>query len=158
MYKSIFLVVFLFLFAFSSEFEKERYFWDEIKDSNDIELLKLYKQKYPDGIFISIANKKIEYLDSKKSYEIEVLQEVPLWIKGDCTIYRYFGFGRANKHFKGEDYQKSLAIKRADRELFGKLENSDLDPKIIEKLKTQIETKLYKNDKDRIFILRYVEN
>lgn len=61
-------LIFTFLFICTSLFanESEKFFWDEVKESSDIELLKLYKKKYPNGLFEEIADIKIKRLKKAK--------------------------------------------------------------------------------------------
>jgi len=44
----------------------EDLFWEEVRDSNSIYMLQLYKQKYPNGTFTIFADKKIEKLSGGK--------------------------------------------------------------------------------------------
>lgn len=151
------LAVFLsIVFIFANDVSGDKLFWDEVKDSNSIELLKLYKKNYPDGTFVPLADHKIKLLFKSSFEEEQVELEKPLWLDGKTCKFPFCGFGRANKHFKGEDYQKSLAIKRADRKLFDSLK-LQYSKKQIEKLKSYIQTKIYTDKNKRVYILRFID-
>ncbi len=120
-------LIFTFLFICTSLFanESEKFFWDEVKESSDIELLKLYKKKYPNGLFEEIADIKIKRL--KKANKPKKNKEgIPLWLKGKNVDYKYFGVGKASEHFKGKEYQENLAKKRAYRDLDSLFEEENL--------------------------------
>ena len=156
------IIVFLFiLVTLVNASETEKLFWDEVKNSNDIEMLKLYKKKYPNGIFEPLADLKIKRLLKSNRVDKNIKNEqsiIPLWIKGYTDQYKYYGVGKANKHFKGDEYQKTLAIKRAKRELVDKLEESGLDQEKIDHYLTLTQIKEYKNYRERLFILIYIDN
>ena len=109
-----------------ADFRSIRSFQQEVEqqlvgDTGDIELLKLYKKKFPSGLYESLADIKIKRL-YRANIEDSEITEIPNWLKGYTQEYKYYGVGKANKHFKGEEYQKSLAIKRANREIESKFE------------------------------------
>jgi len=58
-FRIVFLSFFLSLNLYASD---ESLFWQEVRSSNDIELLELYKRKYPNGLFVIFADKKIAKL------------------------------------------------------------------------------------------------
>ena len=62
--KKLLLIISFSSILFSST--TESLFWEEVKDSNDIEMLQLYKSKYPNGVFEIFANKKILELSGGK--------------------------------------------------------------------------------------------
>jgi hypothetical protein len=137
--------------------EADQMFWNEVKNSNDIELLKLYKQNYPNGIFKSLANIKIKRL--KQIQNIKTNQaKIPLWLKGFSQKYQYYGVGKANKHFKGKDYQENLARSRARRDLQEKLDKAKLSNKLLFQYNELIETKKYIDKNGRIYILLFIDN
>lgn len=49
----------------SSSTALEIAFWETVKDSGDVDMLQLYASKYPEGVFIEIANARITKLSSK---------------------------------------------------------------------------------------------
>ena len=152
--KNILLVILLSFSLFASE--EEISFWDNVKNSSDIELLQLYKQKYPNGTFESIADIKIKTL--KKANRIEDSQLVPTWLKGKSIKYKYYGVGKANKHFKGDEYQEKLAYKRALRKLEDRLNSSSISEVKYQELLEEIEKRSYTDKKSRLYILLYIDN
>ncbi|MEA3353802.1 MAG: hypothetical protein U9Q33_08315 [Campylobacterota bacterium] len=151
-----FLLIFVAVtFLFGSKSEKM--FWDEVKDTNDIELLRLYQKRYPNGIFESLAKIKIDRL-KKANKDQKDINTIPNWLKGYTEDYKYYGVGKANKHFKGTQYQSSLANKRAKRKLMKKFKENRLTEKEIEEYLKLVEIKEYKDDKQRIYILHYIED
>jgi len=155
MKKIIFILTVLVTMLFSNE--AELLFWDEVKDSSDVELLKLYKKQYPHGIFESLADIKIKRLTKSNVIEEEE-PAIPLWIKGKTSEYEYYGVGKSNKHFKGKDYQENLARSRARRNLQKKLDSTDLTQEKMYEYFKLIQTKKYIDDRDRIYILLYIDN
>ena len=149
------LLILLFSFSLFAS-EEEISFWDNVKNSSDIELLQLYKKKYPHGTFESIADIKIKRL--KKSNKIDNISVTPNWIKGEILNYKYYGIGKANKHFKGNEYQEKLAYKRANRNLEYKMNEKNISNKKKQKLLSQVEQELYVDKKGRIYILLYINN
>lgn len=155
MKKNLILVILLVSFVYANKAEQQ--FWNEVKDTQDIELLKLYKEKYPKGVFESLADIKIKRLIQAKSPQ-KAEDEIPLWIKGTTPDYQYYGVGKANSHFKGKHYQENLARSRAKKELMLKLENGNLSQeKIYEYLKL-VQTATYTDKRERIYILLYIDN
>jgi len=136
--------------------ESEKYFWDEVKDSSDIEMLKSYIKQYPHGVFEKIAEIKIKRLE-KRSKPIEDINEIPYWIKG-TSEYKFYGIGKANKHFKGKHYQENLARNRARSELQTLFVNQKLSNETIDEYNKYIEKKKYVDKKGRIYILLYIDN
>ena len=135
MRKVIYIVFFIIgvnLFASQSG---DELFWNEVKNSNDIKMLQLYIKQYPNGIFAPLAKLKIKKLTKNSVGQIEYLKEKPSWIYGDTNKYKYYGFARVLKTFKGEDYQKKVAIQRADDELMDKFEEAHLTHEQIKKYK-----------------------
>jgi len=138
--------------------KSDKLFWDEVKNSNDIELLKIYKQEYPNGIFIKLADVKIKRLIQDNPINIETdPNTIPYWTKG-TKEYRFYGVGKANKHVKGKHYQENLARSRARRDLQKLLDKADLTEKEMSDYSSLIETKMYVDKKDRVYILLYIDN
>ncbi len=137
--------------------ESENLFWNEVKDTNDIELLNLYKNKYPKGTFESLADIKIKRL-KKANKIIKSKNEIPTWLKGTTTDYKYYGVGKANKHFKGKDYQENLARNRARKNLQKKLDKTNLTKKQIYTYIELIQTNTYTNKKGRVYVLLFIDN
>jgi hypothetical protein len=155
----LFIIQLIFVSLVSNIYanDADKMFWDEIKNSNDIQLLELYKKNYPEGIFRSLANIKIKRL--KKANRIKVTKnKIPIWLKGDCKYYKYYGVGKANKHFKGKDYQENLARNRARRDLQDKFDNDKLLNKQIFNYNKLIESEKYIDKKGRIYILLFIDN
>ncbi len=151
------VITLIFLFSLIYGHESEKFFWDEVKNSADIEMLKSYKKQYPHGIFEKLADIKIKRLKiNNGSVEDKDINEIPLWIKGS-TNYKFYGLGKANKHFKGRHYQENLARSRAQRELFNLFSHRKLSNATIGEYKELIEQKKYKDKKGRIYILLYVD-
>lgn len=61
------LLVISSLFASSDE---EALFWAEVKDSNSIELLEAYNQRYPNGVFKIFADMKLNKLQGSQNSTI----------------------------------------------------------------------------------------
>jgi hypothetical protein len=141
----------------SSECDKEKFLWDEIKNSKDIEDYRYYNRKYPNGIFTYIANKNIKQLRGSNNKTI-LLNQKPSWLKGYTFKYKYYGVGRANKHFKGKDYQENLARSRAKKELQDKLDRSNLSQNQIYEYLNLIQISKYIDTKNRVYILVYIDN
>jgi hypothetical protein len=153
----IILIIFV-LFGFVYAEKSEKLFWDEVKNSADIELLKLYKQQYPHGIFERLADIKIKRLyKSNKISEIEDPNAIPLWIKGNVE-YRLYGLGNANKHFKGKYYQENVARSRARKNLQYMYDDKKLSNELMNEYNEVLETKEYVDDDGRIYILVYIDN
>ncbi|MEA3384552.1 MAG: hypothetical protein U9Q20_07775 [Campylobacterota bacterium] len=152
--KNLLLVIILTLSLTASD--EEISFWNDVKNSSDVELLQLYKKRYPNGIFESIADLKIKRL--QKTNKIENDLETPLWLKGTTTDYKYYGVGKANKHFKGVKYQEKLAYKRALRELDDSLNKTSYSKEKKDSIKQEIQTKTYTDKNSRIYMLLYIEN
>jgi hypothetical protein len=156
MKKIIFVLTLLITIVFANE--AELLFWDEVKDSSDVELLKLYKKQYPHGTFESLADIKIKRLMKSNIVEEENPNLIPSWIKGYSVDYEYYGVGKANTHFKGKHYQENLAKSRAKKELQNKLDNTDLSQKKMYEYLQLVQTKKYVDEKGRIYILLYIDN
>ena len=137
--------------------EADKMFWDEVKNSNDIELLELYKKNYPNGIFKSLADIQIKRL-RKVNRKVKNKNKIPLWLKGNCKDYKYYGVGKANKHFKGKDYQENLARNRARRDLQDKFDNSILTNEQVFKYNDLIQNEKYIDKKGRVYILLFIDN
>jgi len=156
MRKIILIVALLVTTLFASK--GELLFWKEVKNSNDVELLKLYKKQYPQGIFKPLADIKIKRLMKARIKKDKNPDAIPLWIKGDNIDYKYFGVGNATVHFKGKEYQEYLAKKRAKRELKSKLDDAGLSEKKKYEYLQLMQTKKYVNKRKRIYILLYIDN
>ena len=150
-----YLVLFFLLISYGYSNESEKQYWDEVKNSSDIELLKSYKEQYPHGVFEKIANIKIKRLQKTNKKEIE--EESSHWIKG-TSLYKFYGVGKANKHFKGKHYQENLARNRAKRNLMKLYKSHDLSDETILKYNDLLETKKYTDDRGRIYLLVYIDN
>jgi len=152
--KSI-LIVF-FLFSIMNANESEKFFWDEVKDSSDVELLKLYKKQYPNGTFEKIADLKIKRL-VKSGKTNNDKDGIPTWLKG-TTEYKFYGVGKANKHFKGKHYQENLARNRAKRELQSLYNDNNLSNDMMDEYNSELEMMKYTDKRGRIYILLYIDN
>ena len=144
------------MFSIMNANESEKFFWDEVKDSSDVELLKLYKKQYPNGTFEKIADLKIKRL-VKSGKTNNDKDGIPTWLKG-TTEYKFYGVGKANKHFKGKHYQENLARNRARSELQTLFVNQKLSNETIDEYNKYIEKKKYVDKKGRIYILLYIDN
>ncbi len=154
--KIVLILCLLLSFVFADKSEK--LFWDEVKNSSDIELLKLYKQQYPHGVFEKLADLKIKRLLKSNQSDNQIDENViPLWIKGNVE-YRFFGLGKANKHFKGKHYQENLARSRARRNLQKLYDDKHLTNEQMDEYNSLIETKIYTDKNERIYILLYIDN
>lgn len=142
---------------FAGANKDERMFWDEVKDSNDIEMLKLYKKQFPNGVFRSIADIKI-----KRLRDIDTPQRdentIPLWVHNKNLDYKYYGIGFSNKHYKGIHYQENLARSRAKRELLKKFENDKLSNETMFDYIDMMKMDKYLDNRDRIYVLLYIDN
>ena len=153
--KILFIVLVLITTLFSND--EELLFWSDVRDSNDIELLKLYKKQYPHGAFESLADIKIKRLIEANLPEKEK-NEIPNWIKGHSPDYKYYGVGKANKHFKGKDYQENLAKSRARKELQKKLDRADISQTEMFEYVKYIRTEKYVDERERLYILMYIND
>jgi len=152
------LLIILCLSALLYANKSERLFWDEVKNSRDIELLKLYKEEYPNGVFKRLANIKIKRLIQDNQTSIEADPDaIPYWIKG-TKEYRFYGVGKANKHLKGKHYQENLARSRARKDLQKLLDRANLTEKEMYHYNSLIETKMYVDKRDRVYVLLYIDN
>ena len=151
--KNIILGLLLLSSIYADDSEKQ--YWDEVKNSSDIELLKSYKKQYPHGIFEKIADIKIKRLHRNDiSYEASNSNS---WIKG-TSKYQFYGIGKANKHFKGKHYQENLARSRAKKNLMKLYNTRNLSDKIIIEYNSLLESKQYIDDKGRLYMLLYLDN
>jgi hypothetical protein len=158
MIKSILLSCAFISILFAGANKNERMFWDEVKDSNDIEMLKLYQKQYPHGVFKALADIKIKRLRDLEEPETDE-DGIPLWVHNKNNLeYRYYGVGFSNKHYKGKYYQEELARSRAKYELTKKFENENLSNEKIRNYLDLLKTEKYTDKRDRIYILLYVEN
>lgn len=155
MRKIILAMNLLISILFSNEGELQ--FWDQVKDSSDIELLKLYKQQYPHGVFEPLADIKIKRLNHANTKKDDV-NTIPQWISGKTADYEYYGIGKSNKHFKGKYYQENLARSRARKNIQKKFDTADLTQKEIYNYTKLIQEKRYTDTKERIYILLYIDN
>lgn len=151
----IFIITIILLSSIIAK-SPEKQYWDEVKNSADIELLKSYKEQYPHGVFEKLADIKIKRL-KKGTVNDEDENLIPLWIKGKVD-YRFYGVGKANKHFKGKHYQENLARSRARRDLQKLFDGNNLTNKTIDEFNTFVETKKYIDERGRIYILLYIDN
>ena len=154
--KIVLTVIFLLSLVYANESEK--YFWDEVKNSSDIEMLKSYKKQYPHGIFEKLADIKIKRLQREtESTNEKDTNEITNWIKG-TSKYKFYGIGKANKHFKGKHYQENLARSRAKRKLQKLYDKNNLSNETIAEYNSLEEKKQYIDKKGRIYILIYIDN
>lgn len=151
------LIIILLLISTLVAKNPEKQYWDEVKNSADIELLKSYKEQYPHGVFEKLADIKIKRL-IKASINIEEDgNSLPVWIKGKVD-YRLYGIGKANKHYKGEPYQKNLATKRARRALEQSYDRERLTNKEIVEYNSLVEKKVYLDTNERVYVILYIDN
>jgi len=68
MFKKILFSIFLITSLCASD--EEALFWAEVKDSNNIELLEAYNQRYPNGVFKIFADMKINKLQASQDNTI----------------------------------------------------------------------------------------
>jgi hypothetical protein len=155
--KKVLLVCLFVINLIADNCDREKLFWDEIKNSRDIKDFRYYNKKYPNGIYEYIANKNIKQL-KKSNNTIQLVKQRPSWIKGYSQKYKFYGVGKANKHFKGKDYQDNLASNRAKKELQAKFNNSNLTNKQIYNYKELIQIIKYIDDKGRVYILLFIDN
>ncbi|MDC0933782.1 hypothetical protein OAR97_08010 [Arcobacteraceae bacterium] len=151
--KKLLLSLLLLSYIYASSAEKQ--YWDEVKNSSDIELLKSYKKQYPHGTFEKIADIKIKRLQRNN---ISYTKESPdSWIKG-TTKYQFYGIGKANKHFKEKHYQENLARSRAKKNIMRLFHMKNISDKTITEYLGLLETKQYIDKKERVYILLYLDN
>ena len=154
----IILLICLFIFNLeANECDKEQLFWNEIKDSKDIEDYKYYNKKYPNGTFEYLANKYINQLRESEN-PIITIEDEPRWINGESLKFKFYGVGKSIKHFNGIKYQKKLSLRRAMINLEERLDQSDLDKERQDELKKLIKSKEYTDNNDNYYILLYIEN
>jgi hypothetical protein len=133
----------------------EKQYWNEVKNTSDIELLKSYKKQYPHGTFEKIADIKIKRL--QKNFISEVEENSNNWIKG-TNRYKFYGIGKANKHYKGKHYQENLARSRAKKNLMKLFHKKNLTDKRILKYINLLESKQYIDERERIYMILYLDN
>ena len=153
--KLLLLLTLLSISLFANKAEK--LFWDEVKSTNDIEMLKLYKKKYPSGIFESLADLKIERLKKAEKPKRDI-DGIPIWLKDAKDYYRFFGIGRANLHSKGKHYQENQARRRAKIELINKFTNTGLSNEKMFDYIEKMQSDKYIDNRGRIYILLYIDN
>ena len=152
------LLISLFVFNLvANECDKEQMLWNEIKQSKDIGDYKYYNKKYPNGTFEYLANKYINQLRESNN-TIYLIEDNPSWIDGNSIKFRFYGIGKAIKHFNGIKYQKKLSIQRAMINIEERLDESNLDKNKIEELKNLIKTQEYIDSDNNFYILLYIEN
>lgn len=134
----------------------DKLFWEEVKSTNDIELLRAYQKEYPNGIFYRLAEIKIKRLQKEK-HKLLSHDNEPLWVR-EIVNHRYFGVGYANKHYKGIDYQKNKAKSKAKKELLKLFQKNRLSEKRRHHYFRNIETQTYINKNKRVYVLVYVPN
>lgn len=151
--------LFISLLLVSSLFadKGEKLFWDEVKDTNDVEMLKLYKKRYPNGVFESLADLKIKRLEKMEKPERDV-NGIPVWLKGAKDYYKFYGVGRANVHSKGIHYQENQARSRAKQELIQMFNKAGLSNEKMFDYIEKMEMDKYVDNKGRIYILLYIDN
>jgi len=137
--------------------DAEKLFWDEVKDTNDVEMLKLYKKKYPSGIFESLADLKIKRLEKTEKPKRDI-NGIPVWLKGAKDYYRFFGLGKANVHSRGKNYQENQARSRAKKELIKRFNSAGLSNEKMFDYIQKMETDKYIDNRGRIYILLYIDN
>ena len=153
--RKLLLLTLLSISLFANEGEK--LFWDEVKDTNDVEMLKLYKKKYPSGVFESLADLKIKRLEKTEKPKRD-LNGIPVWLKGARDYYRYYGIGRANVHSKGVHYQENQARSRAKKELINRFNQAGLSNEKMFDYIEKMESDKYVDNRGRIYILLYIDN
>ena len=153
----ILLVSLCILGLMANECEKEKYFWDEIRNSKDIEDFKYYNKKYPNGIYEYIAIKNIKQL-RKTNNKMQLVGKKPTWLKGYTDDYKYYAVGTANKHFNGTHYQENLAKSRAKEKLYERFNKANISQDTQYKYYEVMQEKKYIDDKGRVYILLYIDN
>jgi len=123
--KKVLLICLVVINLIADDCDREELFWEEIKNSRDIKDFKYYNKRYPNGIYEYISNKNIKQLRQSNN-TTQLIKQRPLWIKGYSENYKFYGVGKANKHFKGKDYQENLARNRARKKLQYKFDKSSL--------------------------------
>jgi hypothetical protein len=158
MIKTILLSSMLVVSLFAGKNNAEKLFWDEVKNSNDIELLKAYKENFPEGIFESIADIKIKRL-RKATITKEDDDGVPFWVNHKNALnHKYYGIGFSNKHYNGKHYQENLARSRAKKELMKKFDADKIPQDTMYEYFDLIQSDQYTDDRGRIYVLLYVDN
>ena len=152
-------ILFLIIILLNSNIlacDAEKAFWNEIKNSKDIEDFKYYRQKYKNGIFDYLALKNIRLLSGAKVNHIS--SSLPSWIKGDSVDHRYYAVAFASKHYKGEHYSENLARQRAKDKLRDILSKAKLDDRTLRKYNNIIKSERYKSKNGRIYVMVYINN
>jgi hypothetical protein len=158
MIKAVLISSILVITLYAGQNKGEKLFWDEVKDSNDIELLKAYKENYPSGIFEAIADIKIKRLRNATITQ-EDKDGVPFWVHNKSALnHKYYGIGFSNKHYNGKHYQENLARSRAKAELMKKFEADKLAQDIMYEYFDLIQSDTYTDDRGRIYVLLFVDN
>jgi len=153
--RKLLLLTILSISLFASKAEK--LFWDEVKNTNDIEMLKLYKKRYPNGIFEPLADLKIKRLEKTEKPKRDK-SGIPVWLKGASDYYKYYGIGRANVHSKGKHYQENQARSRAKIELINRFNQAGLSNEKMFDYIEKMEKDKYIDNRGRIYILLYIDN
>ena len=146
--KKLILISILVVSLFSND--NQQALWDEVKNSNDIILLKIYLKKYPDGIFSDIAKLKIKRLNPiKNSFNIDNIS----WWRDDNLPFKYYGIGSAGTWAADP---KNVALKRAKSSLEDKLDNLSDEQRDIILNNLQIKEHIDKYGK--VYVLVYKED
>ena len=104
--------------------DDEKEFWNEIKNSRNVKDFKAYKQQFPKGRFVPLADNRIEELQAANTSNGVVVQNKPhedlpltnpefkkwydLAIKGDAAAQANLGFMYDNGKGVTKDYAKAL--------------------------------------------------
>ena len=159
--KKIFILILFMINLFANNCDKEKLFWDEIRDSENIKDFLYYNKKYPDGIFEYFANKKINSLRDNYFQDTVSLSR-PNWINTPTYKYKYkykySAVGYANKHFKGKNYQENLARNRAKDKLQEQFDLNKLSNNEQLKYYDVIKTDKYYDKNGRVYIYLYIDN
>jgi len=159
--KIILLVVLVFSLNLFATDDDEVLFWNEIKDSKDIEDFKYYNERYPDGVYEYLSNKQIKKISrskyqNKKNKKYQK-DEIPTWIKGNAN-YRYYSVGYSNRHFKGKHYAQNLARDRAMRTLQDQYNDENIDDDTIYKYNKILKEEVFINKDKRTYVLIYIDD
>jgi len=146
MKKITLIYILLYTILFASNTDIELALWNDVKNSNDITMLKIYLKKYPNGIFSEIAKLKIRKLILlNDNSSIKNL----LWWKSDAKIpFKYYGVGSSGSWAVDPE---AIAKKRAIENLKEQIDYSSQKNLNIKFLK---HTTKY----GKVFILAYMDN
>lgn len=99
--------------------EVEKEFWDSIKDSQDADYFRLYKEKYPNGVYVPLADLKIKQLSSSAASKPEINSNANRIKSQDLAQKAFKEVIAANFETADELAQKALELNNENADALG---------------------------------------